>query len=152
MGNPNCCFMIIAETFFFFSQSLRGTVKCLFQSFLRSLRQPKEINWSKFRNWGPKFFFDIIFYHYLSLLLCVKSKVSNFWYRNTMFWAISANLNHYFGLFTIQSFTNFTWDVLQWAELGLPLLLLLADVSEKRRFRVPPLNIAFTSSHAYTIT
>ena len=26
MGNPNCCFMIIAETFFFFSQSPRGTV------------------------------------------------------------------------------------------------------------------------------
>ena len=26
MGNPNCCFMIIAETFFFSSQSPRGTV------------------------------------------------------------------------------------------------------------------------------
>ena len=26
MGNPNCCFMLIAETFFFFSQSPRGTV------------------------------------------------------------------------------------------------------------------------------
>jgi hypothetical protein len=28
MGNPNCCFMIIAGTFFFSSQSPRGTVKC----------------------------------------------------------------------------------------------------------------------------
>jgi hypothetical protein len=26
MGNPNCCFMIIAGTFFFSSQSPRGTV------------------------------------------------------------------------------------------------------------------------------
>ena len=26
MGNPNCCFMIIAETFFLFGQSPRGTV------------------------------------------------------------------------------------------------------------------------------
>ena len=26
MGNPNCCFMIIAVTFFFSSQSPRGTV------------------------------------------------------------------------------------------------------------------------------
>ena len=26
MGNPNCCFMIIAGTFFFSSQLVRGTV------------------------------------------------------------------------------------------------------------------------------
>ena len=104
-------------------------------------------------------YFRYQFLPFSSLLLCVKSKVSNFWYKNygsgenAIFWAILAKTNHYFhfGLFLIQSFINFTWDVLQWAELGLPLLLLLADVSEKRRFRVPPLNIAFTSSHAYTI-
>jgi hypothetical protein len=29
MGNPNCCFMIIAVTFFFSSQSPRGTVGCI---------------------------------------------------------------------------------------------------------------------------
>ena len=134
--------------------------KCLLQSFLRSLRQPKRDQLVNILECGSEIVLDINFYHYSSLLLCVKSKVSNFWYKNygsgenAIFWAILAKTNHYFhfGLFLIQSFINFTWDVLQWAELGLPLLLLLADVSEKRRFRVPPLNIAFTSSHAYTIT
>ena len=29
MANPNCCFMIIAVTFFFSSQSSRGTVTCM---------------------------------------------------------------------------------------------------------------------------
>ena len=33
MGNPNCCFMIIAGIFFFSSQSSRGTVKYLFSNY-----------------------------------------------------------------------------------------------------------------------
>ena len=33
MANPNCCFMIIAVTFFFSSPSPRGTVNCLISIF-----------------------------------------------------------------------------------------------------------------------
>jgi hypothetical protein len=50
MGNPNCCFMIIAVTFFFSSQSPRGTVlgkKKLEVQFLG----PESLGWAAPKNY-----------------------------------------------------------------------------------------------------
>ena len=65
------------------SSTFYKSIKCLLQTFLRSLRQSKGDQLVKI---GLFFFF---FCYCLYLLLCVESKVPNFWYKKLYFGHIS---------------------------------------------------------------